>query len=254
MTKFERAESGDVLLLKGSTYNAIVDAVENYLQDRGLAGASFGHRFRSNSSTASVRNQTGAILKHGSVVEINSPAFTPSQPGFRSTEIYNAVSPTAVGMLYGIMLDPLPVDSVGLCAIAGLAKVQVNVTSTLHKYAKVTAADTAKLVSSYTEDEFKIVWTENGGGGGTGIQWAVVQFHGKPQTMSYVGKPAADIDDTDSGTVNLWDKGSQVPGESVTAFIDWMSGLEGVSEGQEVEVTYYRNEDRWRITGAACEA
>jgi hypothetical protein len=67
-----------------------------------------------------------------------------------------------------------------------------------------------------------------------------------------IGKTDADIIVGSSGSISIWSGGVDT-GDNQTAHLDWMAGTTDVSSGKEVLITYFADEDLWRITGAECE-
>lgn len=71
-----------------------------------------------------------------------------------------------------------------------------------------------------------------------------------------IGKTTGTITAGSSGTVNVW-RGSTAaetnPVVALTAHLDWMHGSEDISSGKEVQVRYFTDAEKWRITGAECE-
>lgn len=73
-----------------------------------------------------------------------------------------------------------------------------------------------------------------------------------------IGRTATTFTPGNSGTVNIWRRGGggpilTAPLEQETAWLDWMHGSEAVSSGKEVIITWFEDEQVWRITGAECE-
>lgn len=250
---FPRLSPDDVTALKGSTYNAIVSAVETYLREREVeTGSGSGHVFRRNAAVVRGANKSGVHLPAMSVVGVSGSAFSATSAGFLKADVYDIVGPSATTFVPGIVLQMIGIGQIGEVVVAGLAKVKVDVTVGTHRYAKLVDSDVSKLASSYFEDDFEIVWRQTDPG--TGLMECVVRFHAKPQTMAYAGAvTGVAIPAGGTGTVAIHDKGNPT-GETITAHLDRMHGGQQVSVGKQVEVKYYRNEDRWRITLAECES
>jgi hypothetical protein len=71
-----------------------------------------------------------------------------------------------------------------------------------------------------------------------------------------IGKTTGTITAGSSGTVNVWTGSTAAetnPVVALTAHLDWMHGSEDISSGKEVQVRYFTDAEKWRITGAECE-
>lgn len=248
-----RIAPGDVTALKGTTYNTIADAVEKYLRERETrTGVADGHVFRRNTAVVRGANKSGVALPAMSVVGISGSTFSATAADFAKTDLYDIVAPSETSLVPGIVLKMIGIGQIGDIVVAGLAKVRVDVAADNHRYAKIVDSDVSKLASSYFEDDFEIVWRQTDPG--TGLMECVVRFHHKPQTMAYAGVvTGAAIPAGGTGAVAIHDKGNPT-GETIMAHLDRMHGAQPVSSGKQVEIKYYRNEDRWRITLAECES
>lgn len=241
----------DKVILKGSTYNVIQKAVDAYLRERDGRGAgAAANSHRGNSAVIQVRNQTGAVVPWCGVVELVSPATTAAAAGWRTNDVVDVDLPQTASIHLAITRESIPIGALGLASVTGLSKVQVNVSNANHRYAKPINNDVAKLASSYFEEPFRIISVEPG----TGIKWALVEFHPCLQNMSYVARTnSGAIPAGGSGNVGILENGV-LTGESVLAYLEHWHGGQPVSVGKDIEVTYYRNEGKWRITQADCEA
>lgn len=85
--------------------------------------------------------------------------------------VLNAETPAADGRPFFVTREPIPVGGIGDVVTTGPALVRVNVTSSAHTFAAVTAGVTSHLTSSATEG-VPILWKESG----TGLKTALVQL------------------------------------------------------------------------------
>lgn len=163
------------------TWNAMIEA------GRAVTDSRFGSRFDPlttgrNSTLIRVRNDTGAALDRCRVVGLDGPIFTPSasEDVFLREVTFRAVTPTVAAHSgkFAVLLEPIPVDTVGRAWLAGVCPVQVDIIDEAHGYADVTDGDGSKLTSSHIGTA-QILWFEGAdvyGPYDTGAQWAVVRL------------------------------------------------------------------------------
>lgn len=142
----DKAQPGDPLRIKASTWNSVVDAANDYEQRRRLGTGGRGERSPISHTSIKVRNDSGADRRFGEVLEISSsPLLDDLEAG---ALWFIGVEPEADGRVYGITRRPIRDGAIDELQIAGVVRAWVNVTDEGHKYARVKAGE-AVLQSAF---------------------------------------------------------------------------------------------------------
>lgn len=108
-----------------------------------------------------------SVLAYGAAqIDIGSDE---DRPDGQRNQVFTGETPSDESDPFVITVEPAAGGGVVRCVVAGLAVVQINVTSASHKRAKPIAGDTTKLVSC-NRGGVPIVSRESG----TGVKWSVI--------------------------------------------------------------------------------
>lgn len=171
---FKIVKRGDPLGLSAEAWNNFIETakiVAGQRHDQRAGGGPFP-TLRS----VLVQNKTGGDLDVCSVVGLGDPLFAPdgdSLTTFQQQIGFEGNAPTADQDegYFGITVQPLAVDEIGLAVVDGVVPVQIAVNDPDHLYAEIRAADTGKL-DSVLYGSAQILWRD----GGEGTVWAVVRL------------------------------------------------------------------------------
>lgn len=124
----------------------------------------------------SVQNKTGSALNRFSIVKAETPVldYTKTPNDYLIRDLQQAIAPTATATI-AITQRPLLADEIGPARILGIARCQVNLTNTAHRYASPTTVTTH--LTSGTSGPVKILDTEDHFAA-VGTKWAVVLLTG----------------------------------------------------------------------------
>jgi hypothetical protein len=275
--KLTKVNRGQPLLpeMRADTWNAFIDAaIANRLQAGGKPLDRQQPR-HSQSLSVLVWNNSGSDRDRGHILGIDGLMVTPDddQNAFRNRPILEGVTPTSAHHgKFVVCEEVIYSDNVGWGNLAGLAVVKLDDLSKPWKLADVDTTDPTRLALT-PNGTAQVLWSVTAGNesgnltdwdgnhivtqGGDNLtdsesySWAMVRL-GVPQAITYAGMADGNISVDSSGTISLYDDGSDT-GENVTAYLDWMHGDEQVSSGKEVLVTWFPMESKWRITAAECE-
>lgn len=249
----KRANSGDALRdhLTADTWNAFVDTANGFQARINVGLGPTAIAREQPNATVLVKNSTGANQSRGAILAVDGPLITPTanQTEFNARVAFNGIVPTAsYHGRFVVLREAIPNGQLGLAAIDGVVQTVVEISHTWLKRADVTASSTAKLTAK-PEGTAEILWIESG----TGTKKALVRL-GACRDAVVFGKPTATIAAGSSGTVKVWNAGSETTYTIPSVQFSWMTGGEQITSGKQVMATWFTDELVWRITGAECEA
>lgn len=175
-------------LRSAGAINGWMEVSENFQQQKRL-GNGGGMRLRPPGTTVvKVRNDTGAALRKGEVIDLNTQPLT-GDPD-RTYPWFVAAVPNEL-RVSAIVLEPIPEDEYGDAQLAGICPALVNFSSTTHKFARVSSgndvlqsnADSgpARVVVAPASTGEQMVWVVLGEGlESAGIYLAKVPVGGIP--------------------------------------------------------------------------
>lgn len=196
----EHANAGDPIPRSSQTWRAILGAAQEWEGGRQIAS---GQGIDASGATPSlavmVRNDTGAALTTGQIVEISTPliASATSPLGVNQSPFFAAITPTGTSVIIGVVAEPIPSSSYGRAVVTGVVVAEVNMTSAGHTYASPTAT-VARLTSSASAGYARIVYTPGGTGNLTCIVLLGAGWQGTGGTT--------DAADGVAGIINLSDQ------------------------------------------------
>jgi len=130
-------------------YNAVVDNLNRTTLKSNFAGGSAADYI-----TVDIVNKTGEDLPVFAVVELSAETIN-GETNNETVEsklnigyLYDASKPTSDDAVIGVTTTPIENDAVGSAAISGIVTSKVDITDTVHQYAKPVIGDVEKLVSS----------------------------------------------------------------------------------------------------------
>lgn len=157
----KKVQSGDRLNIPAEAYNAFIDAARA-TRGQQVLGAD-AQEFTRQTTLAKVRNLTGANRDRFSVVGLNQPIVLPADNAaeFLRQTTFDGVTPASgYEDRFGVLLEPLATNKIGLAAVAGVVPMRVHFTATNHEYAAINSGDATKLKSAGS-GWARILWHED---------------------------------------------------------------------------------------------
>jgi len=178
----KRVSGGQPLRIRAATWNAVLDAAEDY-QRRQLTETGGRSPIARPYLGLPVSNDTGLDLDRFSVVGLDGPVFGPddNQEEFDNNPVFSGVTPQegVHAGLYAILADALRAGDIGDAILVGVARVAVDVSDESHGWAEIADGDCSKLVSA-SSGSAQILWAEPG----TGLKDALVRLGGPPSAAA----------------------------------------------------------------------
>lgn len=201
MPNLKRVAPGEPLSIPASTFNAFIDAAEDFQsRQRGIHRSA--RREHPENGEVLVQNATEAMQPRFSVMSIAGVVIGPEDnlSEFKTRAVLTCGTPTGDpdDEPFVILHEPLPAGRIGYASIHGTSVVQIDVSDEDDTTARTKASSTVSLESG--DGPAKILWKQSG----TGLVWAVVLFP--------FGAGGGD----EAGGATMW-------GTIVTC--DWVSGL-----------------------------
>lgn len=169
-----KVKSGDLLRIPAGTYNAFVNAAEDFRARQRSQGreAQAGHV---SSGIVLVRNNSGSDCDRFGVLGIDGPIINPAdnEQAFKNRRALKGVTP-AIASHFGkfvICLEPIANGKIGQAMVSGVCVVKVSVQNASDRYADVENGQLLRLKSGPIGAAV-ILWHETG----TGLKWAIVSL------------------------------------------------------------------------------
>ena len=176
-TELAKVQRGDPLIIRASTFNAMIDAAIAHRRGR-LGVGRTATRHAGQSVVVKIKNNSGAARSRFDVLGIDGPLFDPATypDSYKQQVSLKGITPAADTHEgnFAILLEPLAAGGIGRAAIAGMTIVKVNVpdeAAEAYDYAEIADATTGYLAKSETGSA-RVVTIESG----TGTKWAVVNL------------------------------------------------------------------------------
>lgn len=172
-----KASSGDRIILSGSTFNTIVDAINGQKNAQINVGSESPDPVGA-AGLVPVRNDSGSDVDRYGILGIDSPLFSPTDnlASFKSHVLLKGVTPTLAAHRGKFVIAEGPIKSgkIGMCRLLGVCPVQVNVLADKIDYAdvEVDSSYTLARLRTIPSGSAQILWRETG----TGIKWAIVRL------------------------------------------------------------------------------
>jgi|GEM_PF-6006624 hypothetical protein len=169
---FEEVRPGQPLRIRADVWNALMRMAAEYYGGRAGRSAAFPTRHDSR-TTVLARNDTGLQLNQFDVVGIDGPLLDSGD--WRERTAIKVVVPTANHRgLFGIVVEPIPADKLGLVCVAGVCLARVVIQETGHQFCDVTIGQISHLTSTVA-GAGQILWRASGNPG-----WCLIRFSSAP--------------------------------------------------------------------------
>ena len=171
---FKKVKDGEKLVIPARTYNAMVDAAQDYANRRNASEQDSAGSLPPN--IVYVKNSTAATVERLCVLGISDTLIAASYNNFKQVVAFSGVAPSTSSHSSGrfvVTLEAIKANSIGRAIVAGICQVKVNVTDTAHCFADVKNGDSTQLNSAESGPAV-ILYKESG----TGTKWAVIRFGG----------------------------------------------------------------------------
>jgi hypothetical protein len=194
-----------------------------------------------------VKNSTGSDASRFHAAAISAPLYTHSDNAdtFFNQLVLNGIAATSSYFgRWAVFQEATPTNKIGRALIQGLTVAEITVNHADHDRVDVDTAGGSKLVSQFY-GAGEILWKESG----TGTKWAIVRV-GSFVSPKLKATASEYIAAGSSGDVSIQLNGSA--SETVTAHLNWMHNDVGVDSGCELFIRFFKDENKYVITGAAC--
>jgi hypothetical protein len=240
---FKHVQSGDRIELHHVSFNAMLDAGRDHLARAGQ-GAAPPSGFPWGPGLIRVRNTSGANCDRFNILGLSAITISPNEnlESFQTTPAIDGVGPNRDSHTgkFGILLKPLPQNTIGPAIIAGVTVCQVEVVEEIHQFADVGTSSTRTQLTSGWVGAAEILWKEEG----TGVKWAIVRI-GTTSVVTYLGKADATFYKGGSGTISILDGFFTDTGVNMTGCVNTTGTIQ---VGRYVTVTHMRGKSGQRWT------
>ncbi len=149
---FKKVRDGEKLRIPARTYNAMIDAAQDYA-NRKSDRIQSGHSGAVPSNIVLVKNTSGVAVGRLCVLGISNSLISVSSNQFKEQMAFVGVVPLTASHGSGrfvITVEPIAHNSLGRAIVTGVCQVQINVTDVNHSFADITNNDVTKLTSAET--------------------------------------------------------------------------------------------------------
>jgi len=158
----------------------------------------------------SVRNDTGEPRLRFDAIGLADPVVTPDEDlvSFQGEPIVKGILPVNSSHtghwdgLWGILLDDLAVDEIGVLLLTGVVPVSIDLTETWHPRADIIVGDSSRL-RSYPGGAARILWVDRTS---PGESWGLVRI-GVAPILTYRGKLNQTLSPGGSAPMSLYYRG-----------------------------------------------
>lgn len=175
----DKVTRGQPINLRAEDWNRFADLVNPSLSARFNVG-----REQSLARAIKVYNSTGSDRSVGQILPLTGSVWTRSDDvtawGFATAPLKSDDTPRGFDDRFAIALQPIPSGEFGLCAIDGIAPMEVRIANHIDTYCGPFEADSHQYMTSSTGGSCTILARENANT--TGTQQCIVQLH-KPTGM-----------------------------------------------------------------------
>jgi hypothetical protein len=238
---------GDPLTIKAADWNVLLGVADDARMGRLGAPRPGGYGMSGGGVLVPMKNSTGADLARYHAMGVGAPVYTPTDnlQTFKNQLVLTgqAASSTYLGK-WAIAQESIAIDKIGLALLQGVTVAEITVGHDDHDRVDVDTAGGSKLVSQFY-GAGEILYKESG----TGTKWAIIRI-GAFVSEQLKAVAVADIPANFSGDVTVWRGG--VASQTVTAYLNWLCGTEGVDADLELLIRFFRDENRYVIEAAEC--
>jgi hypothetical protein len=191
MTDIGKVSPGARVILSGSTFNTIADAVRRVTERQDGSGAAV--LARRQTGVLLVKNNSGGDVGRFGILGIDGPLWDISYPpealaSFKDQMALSGVSPMPEHTgRFVVAMAPIAAGAVGPAMASGVCPARVTVSDEAHAFADVAQGYTTHLASGATGSA-ALLWKEDG----TGEVWAVVRL-GNPSAAAQAASIAAKV-------------------------------------------------------------
>jgi len=254
-----RVTAGDRIkpFLTARNFNAYSDAA-NWVQTNRHANTDSLQSSQSNTppSVAWIVNNDGTAFEKNHVAGLGNFATETSEIANRLKYAIEGEEPTVASHVgkFAVLRDPLLTEnSYGNGTVSGLACVTLFVPT---NGAWITRAEVddqnATRLAAHPGGSAQILWKDTSGGTENVEMEAIVRL-GNPQNVSVLGVAAGTIPAGGTGTVTCYSDDTTDTGFQVVAWHNWMDSGQPISDTKKVIITWFPDQQKWRVTHAECE-
>ncbi len=177
----KKVQRGAPLVIPANTYNAFVDAAQDF-QRRKLSQQSTGTPTGRHNGIILIRNDSGADRDRFDVLGVSGPVFDPATDpeAFKNYPAMTGVTPTEDDHRgkFVVLLEPVPTGKLARAVAAGVVPARVDMPDEDYPYrlADITDGSAANLTATKIGSA-AILWRE----GGIGVQWALARLANLPE-------------------------------------------------------------------------
>ncbi|OHB51767.1 MAG: hypothetical protein A2Y12_01395 [Planctomycetes bacterium GWF2_42_9] len=171
---FKKVRDGDKLRIPASTYNAMIDAAQDYANRKSSVNTNTPQALSAN--IVFIKNTTGALVDRFGILGISNTELDVNSNSFKESVCFTGVSPSTAshsGGRFVVTCEPIAAGAIGRAYAAGFVVVKINVIDEAHTCADIETDDKAKLKSAESGAAV-ILWKESG----TGDKWGIIRFGG----------------------------------------------------------------------------
>lgn len=242
-----KVQPGDPLRIAASDWNTLLGVADAARVNELVFGSGKSTFPLYQGVIVPVKNNTGAVVARYHAAAIGAPVVP---PGDNEQEFLNRLAFIGEDMSasyfgrFAVFQETTDVNRMGLAMIEGVTVAEITVNNEDHDRVDVDTAGGSKLVSQYY-GAGEILYKESG----TGTKLAVIRIGAfvAPQL-----KAVADEDIAVSGSGDVYIQRNATATELVTAHLNWMAGSTGVTDGDQLLIKFYPDENKWGIDGAEC--
>jgi len=168
-----KVSPGDPLQISATSWNSFVDAAEANKDRQHDRRPRPLPRMRQ-ACIFPIQNSTGADRGRFEIVGISDVVISPTDNDLEfkgGPALVGAAVADAHAGNFAILLEPIGTGKIGLCVLAGVTPVQIDITDADHGWADVKDGDATQLQSGESGGG-QILWVE----AGTGTKWAIVRL------------------------------------------------------------------------------
>jgi len=238
---------GDQLAIRAADWNVLLEVADAWRQNQVLRTAGSSGITKTAGVVVPVKNGTGSTVDRFHAMGLGDPLFTYADNAqtFKNQLAFDGetMSSSYLGK-FCVAQETIANGKIGLCMVQGVTPAEITVSHADNNRVDVDTAGGSKLVSAFY-GAAEILHKP----AGTGTKWVLLRI-GSWEAPPVKATASGDIAANGSGTVAIQINGSG--SQSVTAYLNWLEGTTGVTSGDELLIQFFRDENKWVITGAEC--
>ncbi|OHB60686.1 MAG: hypothetical protein A2Y12_04900 [Planctomycetes bacterium GWF2_42_9] len=172
---FKRVRDGEKLRIPARTYNAMIDAAQDYANRKNARADSDASGVLP-VNMVYIKNSSGVNVDRLNILGISNSMIDVASNNFKQSTILEGIKPVFANHSSGrfvVTAEPIKDGAVGRACITGYFPIQIDVTNESHTYADVND-DIVTSLKSVETGSAVILWKEIG----LGLKWALVRFGG----------------------------------------------------------------------------